>query len=84
MRAIAYLQIKRGVGGKPVVSAVTTRQPQVQRGTLLMRLVLELPENAFSVMVPEAVVKLEPGVNFARVEAYAELPEGAEVIEAES
>ena len=80
MKVVAYLQIKQ-TRGNPVISAVTTRQPHVQRGALLMKLVLEIPPNAFSPVVPEAIVRLEPGVNFAHVIAHAELPEGVEASE---
>ncbi len=78
MNTTCHIQITKDRWGKPQVSTVTQGKPRVQRGSLLMRLVIELPDNAFDEMIPEAVVRLEPGVNFATVVAHAEMPEGVE------
>ena len=78
MKIVGYLQLAPKGGSRGAITAVTSKVPMVQRGTLLLKLVLDLPDDAFRTFIPEAVVRVEPGVNAAYVVANAEMPEGVE------
>lgn len=89
MKGSFYLQLAQGQrvwvkdkgdgepGYVPTVRAVslTQNKPTVARGRLLVRITVELPDDAFTTFIPEATVVLE-GPQLASIQASAEdMPE---------